>query len=87
MHRFQHPQRADIQIPRKKIILSRFVVLSQTIQNTGIGNRTALETEQHAKAATIYQQRKTDFDRADFSNSRWLTVLPDVFTRVAEISK
>jgi len=47
----------------------------------------ALETEQHAKAATIYQQHQADFDRADLSNSRWLTVLPDVFTRAVEISK
>ena len=47
----------------------------------------AIETEQNKTAADIYRKHKTEFERAVSSESKWLTLMPDVLSRAAEISQ
>ncbi|MCH7686944.1 MAG: hypothetical protein IH899_09725 [Planctomycetes bacterium] len=47
----------------------------------------AIETEQPAKAADIYREHKAEFERAVFSESKWLTLMPDVLSRAEKIGQ
>ncbi|MCH7990525.1 MAG: hypothetical protein IID46_15395, partial [Planctomycetes bacterium] len=47
----------------------------------------AIETEQLAKAADIYRKHRTEFDNAVFSESKWLSLMPDVLKRAEKIGK
>jgi tetratricopeptide (TPR) repeat protein len=47
----------------------------------------AIETEQPVKAAEIYRKHKTEFENAVFSESKWLSLMPDVLSRAEKLGE